>query len=127
MLKMNDNWMPKTLKGKDLTPQLCDNEHEFYKFYALLTTMMSPDGDDRMFFSVGVRILLHEYLALVVGGKMDPYELGFADKDDKERFKMAMAKYTEILQEMGVPFKEEDNGVMAFDYDEVARRANGEA
>lgn len=124
---MNDDWAPKTLKGVGLTPQFCENEHEFYNFYALLTTMISPDSDDRMFFSIGVRILLHEYLALVVGGKMDPYEVGSVDREDKERFRMAMAKYTEILQEVGVPFKEEDNGVMAFDYDEVERRARDES
>ena len=122
MLKMNSKEFDREITDT----QLLNNEHDFYKLYAMLCSLTGGD-EERMFFSIGCRILLHEYLALVLSGKISPYELGFADKEDKERFKVCMARYTEVLQEMGVPFKEEDNGVMSFDYDEITRRANGEA
>jgi hypothetical protein len=114
--------------GKKLEePAFIENESDFYKVLISLIKIMSKgDYNDAEFFTMGMRILCHEYLALVLAGKMEPFTLpeDFVERE-KETFKDLINYQNMMLQKAGVPMFEGDKGKVEIDIEEMKRRANG--
>ena len=117
-----------TIYGKKLEgPAFIENESDFYKVLISMVKIMSKgDYDDAEFFTMGMRIICHEYLALVLAGKMDPFTLPkeFVERE-KETFKDLINFENVMLQKAGVPMFEGEHGKVEIDVKEMKRRANG--
>ena len=117
-----------TIYGKKLEgPAFIENESDFYKVLISMVKIMSKgDYDDAEFFTMGMRIICHEYLALVLSGKMDPFTLPkeFVERE-KETFKDLINFENVMLQKAGVPMFEGEKGKIEIDVEEMKRRANG--
>lgn len=118
----------KTIYGEKIEgPAFMENESDFYKVMVSLVKIMSKgDHDDAAFYTLGLRILLHDYFALVLTGKMTPLTLpdDFV-KREKETFKELINFENMMFQKAGVPMFEGDNGKMEIDIEELKRRVNG--
>lgn len=114
--------------GKKLeAPAFCEDKSDFCKL--LISTVKAASGDDyedAAFFTMGMRIICHEYLALVLSGKMEPFSLPeeFVKKE-RDHFHDIMHLENEMLQKGGVPLKEGENGKVEIDIEEIKRRVNG--
>lgn len=122
---MKDDWMPKTIRGKDIKPAFCQDQNDFHKlFFAEVRANIGYTPDDLPYILFGTRLLLHEYLGLVLEGKLDPYEVEKEAVDrEMEGFKETMNHINEVLVKAGVPVKEGENGKVVFDYEELRKRA----
>lgn len=122
-----------TLPDQAAEPAFCENQDDFYKMVLSMTRVWADDSREEMpFVTFGIKLLLHEYLALVCSGKMEPYLLDPAVKEKElEGFKEMINYQNQWLTNIGVPMKEGENGKVEFDYkalDEIIkRRENGEA
>lgn len=122
-----------TLPDQVADPAFCENQDDFYKMVLSMTRVWADNcQEDMSFVTFGIKLLLHEYLALVCSGKMDPYLLDPAVKEKElEGFKAMINYQNQWLTNIGVPMKEGENGKVEFDYkalDEIIkRRENGEA
>ena len=122
MLKMNDEWMPSTLRGKKIEPAFCQDQTDFHKLFFGITRAGCDDSEEIPFFLFGVRLLLHEYLALVLRGDLEPYEISEGVKQaELDGFKDFIANINEQLVKAGIPTKEE-GGKIVFDYEEITKR-----
>ena len=130
MLKMNENETPKStvkLPVEIAEPSFCENESEFYKiFVSQVKVASNGDPEEAMFFTMGIRILCHEYLALVLSGKMEPLTLSdeFVERE-KKFFREVIHLENEMMQKAGVPLKEGRDGKVDIDIEELKRRVNG--
>lgn len=119
----------KTIYGEKIEgPAFMENESEFYKVMVSLIKIMSKgDYDDASFYTLGLRILLHDYFALVLTGKMSPLTLPeeFIERE-KETFRDLINFQNERFQKAGIPLKEGENGKVEVDFDEMKRRMNGQ-
>ena len=119
-----------TLYGKKIEgPAFFSNESEFYKiFISMIKIISKGDYEDATFWTIGFRILLHEYLALVLNGEMEPFTLDkeFIDRN-KDTFRDLINYENEMLQKAGVPLKEGKDGKVEIDIEEMKRRVNGKA
>ena len=115
------------------TPAFCENQDDFYKMVFSMTRVWAGDSREEMpFVTFGIKLLLHEYFALVCSGKMSPYLI---DEDVKEKelegFKEMINYQNQWLTNIGVPMKEGEHGKVEFDYEAldeiIKRRENGEA
>lgn len=122
-----------TLPDQVAVPAFCENRDDFYKMSLSMARVWADDSREELeFVAFGVRLLLHEYLALVCSGKMEPYILDPAvKKNELEGFKEMINHLNQWLTELGVPMREGEGGKVEFDYkalDEIIkRRENGEA
>lgn len=121
-----------TLPDQVAEPAFCENRDDFYKMVISMARVWADDNREELeFVTFGVRLLLHEYLALVCSGKMKPYILDPAFKENElEGFKEMINHSNQWLTSLGVPMREGENGKVEFDYgaiDEVIRRRDGKA
>ena len=113
-------------------PAFCRDGDDFFKFFGYLmndeeSTLrgMSNDRTATVLAVGDIRTLLHEYLALVLRGDIEPYEVNFACKEDELTFKdefsrMVMKETTRMIQS-GVPMEETEDGKLKIKYDECGR------
>ena len=121
------------MKGKDIKPAFCQDKEDFFKlFMAEVKANIGYEADDLPFVIFGTRLLLHEYLGLVLTGKLDPYEITDEVRErEEEGFKEMINHINVEIAKNGVPLKEGPLGKIVFDYEEIdkliERRKNGEA
>lgn len=73
----------------------------------------------------GIRSLLHDYLALVLQGKVAPFEVT-KDESEVEAFKEVSLIITQkMMDNTDIPFKEED-GRIKFDLPEIFKDLGGD-
>lgn len=115
------------------TPAFCESQDDFYKMVFAMTRVWAGESREEMpFVTFGIKLLLHEYFALVCSGRMNPYLI---DDDIKEQeiegFKEMINYQNQWLTNIGVPMKEGEKGKVEFDYEAldeiIKRRENGEA
>lgn len=101
-------------------PYFCETEGDFHKLCLAECRAHTGTSEDAVMFATGLRVLLHEYLALVLSQKMKPYEM---DKEWVERemdgFKGTIACMNEYFAKIGLPMYEGRNGKMEIDYKKI--------
>lgn len=119
-----------TLPDQVADPAFCENRDDFYKMVFSMARVWADDSrEDLEFVAFGVKLLLHEYFALVCSGKMEPYLLDPAFKENELKGFKEMINYSnQWLTKLGIPMREGEHGKVEFDYDaidEMMRRRNG--
>lgn len=103
--------------SEDVTiPRFCQDMDDFCKYYLAVTTVY----DDIEQKTIGIKLLLHEYLALVLAGKIPPYATETPTEDVQDAFRGVMMAVTERVTKANLPMKEED-GKMKIDEDKILR------
>lgn len=101
-------------------PYFCESEGDFHKLCVATCRIHTDSPEESEIFIIGLRVILHEYLALVLSQKMKPYEM---DKEWVERemdgFKGTIACINEYFTKIGVPMYEGENGKMEIDYKKI--------
>ena len=101
-------------------PYFCENEGDFHKLCVASCKVHSNDLEEAQLYVTGLRVILHEYLALVLSQKMKPYEM---DKEwvehEKDGFKGTIACMNEYFTKIGIPMYEGENGKMELDYKKI--------
>lgn len=101
-------------------PYFCETEGDFHKLCVAMCRAHANTSEDATMFVIGLRTILHEYLALVLSEKMKPYEM---DKEWVEKemdgFKGTIAYMNEYFTEIGMPMYEGENGKMEIDYKKI--------
>lgn len=115
------------------TPAFCENQDDFYKMvFAMARVWADECGEEMSFVTFGIKLLLHEYFALVCSGRMKPYLIEEDIKEQEiEGFKEMINFQNQWLTNIGVPMKEGEHGKVEFDYDAldemIKRREDGKA
>ena len=97
------------------TPAICRDADDFLKII-MVYVVASETGVDipGEIQADGLRSILHDYLALVLQGKVAPFEVA-KDKGEVEAFReMALLLTQRMMDNTDIPFKEED-GRIKFD------------
>ena len=98
----------------------CETEGDFHKLCIATCKLYADTPEEAEIFVTGLRVILHEYLALVLSQKMEPYEM---DKEWVERemdgFKGTIACMNEYFAKIGLPMYEGENGKMEIDYKKI--------
>lgn len=107
--------LPKTVT----TPAICRDADDLLKFIMVYVyasrTMTEIPGEIQ---ADGLRSLLHDYLALVLQGKVAPFEVT-KDESEVEAFRTVSLIITQkMMDNTDIPFKEED-GRIKFDLSEI--------
>lgn len=114
---ININELPKSVT----TPAICRDADDFLKFVMvwMFTSYANSDLDIPPEVQAdGLRSLLHDYLALALQGKIEPFEVT-KNKDDVEAFRTVSLLLTQrMMNNTDIPFKEED-GRIKFDIPEM--------
>lgn len=101
-------------------PYFCETEGDFHKLCVAMCRTHTDISEDAVMFVIGLRTILHEYLALVLSEKMKPYEM---DKEWVEKemdgFKGTIACMNEYFAKIGMPMYEGENGKMEIDYKKI--------
>lgn len=101
-------------------PYFCETEGDFHKLCIAACRVHSDDPEEAQVFVTGLRVILHEYLALVLSQKMKPYEM---DKEwvenEMDGFKGTIAHMNEYFTKIGLPMYEGENGKMEIDYKKI--------
>ena len=111
------------LNERALNPMFCESGDEFIKLTFM--TLMSFAGDPEIdvdHMTLGIRVLLHEYLAMVLRGEIEPYV--FDDnfiESEKSGFKQAMSLANYALAMAGVDTIETEGGKIEIDYDKLMK------
>lgn len=105
------------------TPRLCQDKDDFYKF--IMTTALTAKCQTGEAMVLGLRLLLHEYMALVLQGELPPYSLEEVPETFTKQFCEMIFNVTEYAIAQGVPTKEE-NGKMVLDEEAILRAAEEE-
>lgn len=120
-------------------PMFCKDKDDFVKFFFVLSGRFSKNfeivdnnGNGMTTTKVTIesmRMLLHEYMALVLSGKMEPYLFDYASEEDKElclkAFRDMCLDATGAMMESGVTMKEV-NGKYQIDYDSLKQNGDME-
>lgn len=112
---ININELPKSVT----TPAICRDADDFLKII-MVYIFASKAGADipGEIQADGLRSILHDYLALVLQGKVAPFEVT-KDKSEVEAFRAVSLFLTQkIMNNTDIPFKEE-NGRIKFDLPEM--------
>lgn len=108
-------------------PYFCEDIADFHKLMLAESKVHAPDPEEAQLFLVGIRVLLHDYLALVMSGKMAPYEM---DEDFVEReqgaFREVMNYVNADLMQSDIPLVEGENGKLEVDYEKLRKKAEEE-
>lgn len=113
------------------TPSFCESQDDFYKMVFSMAKVWADNcQEDMSFVTFGIKLLLHEYFALVCSGRMSPYLIDDdIKKQEIEAFKEMINYQNEWLTNIGVPMKEGEGGKVEFDYEAldelIKRRENG--
>lgn len=98
----------------------CEDAGDFHKLILGHVEALCDNTEDAAFLTMGTRIICHEYLALVLTGKLGPYEMNDEwVKMNKEGFKDMIHTINERLVARGVPTKEGEGGKVEIDYDKI--------
>lgn len=119
--------------GKTL---VCRNRDDFTKFfYSLVCMFVEPSDEleskkDRVGFIIeSMQMLMHEYMALVFNGELDPYNIKFGSEEDRDEsikaFRQGMILMTERLMKSGVPMQEK-GGRYEIQFEELLKRGKKE-
>ena len=101
-------------------PYFCETEGDFYKLCVATCRAHTDAPEDAMMFVIGLRTILHEYLALVLSEKMKPYEMDEEwVENEKDGFKGTIAYMNEYFAKIGMPMYEGENGKMEIDYKKI--------
>lgn len=111
------------LDKRAFDPMFCDSGDEFIKltFMTLMAFAGDPEGDVEH-MTLGIRVLLHEYLAMVLRGEIEPYI--FDDdfiKSEKPGFRHTMSLANYALAMAGVDTIEAEGGKIEIDYDKLMK------
>ena len=111
------------LESKALTPMFCRDGDDFIKltFMTLMAFASDEEGEVES-MTTGTRVLLHEYLALVLNGELEPFT--FSDEFvemETPGFRDAMHLANVALASVGVQMNETDDGKMEIDYDALMK------
>lgn len=112
---ININELPKSVT----TPAICRDADDFLKF-VMIYVVTSKTGADipSEIQADGLRSMLHDYLALVLQGKVAPFEV-IKDEEEVEAFReVALLTTQRMMNNTDIPFKEED-GRIKFDLPEM--------
>lgn len=112
---ININELPKSVT----TPAICRDADDFLKFimiYAFASSIgVDIPGEVQ---ADGLRTLLHDYLALVLQGKVAPFQTT-KNEEEVEAFREVSLNITQrMMDNTDIPFKEE-NGRIKFDLPEM--------
>lgn len=111
-----------TLPDNLADPAFCEDENDFHKLFLGIAQAECDEPEDMPYFLFGVRLLLHEYLALVLSKKLTPYQFSDEVKEaEKEGYKEFINHINENVTKMGIPTKEE-NGKIVFDYEGIEKK-----
>lgn len=112
-----------TLPEHIAAPYFCEDKTDFQKLLFAEAKAQSHDTEETIMFIIGARILLHEYLSLVLSGKMEPYKLDdeFVKKEAKG-FKDTIHLVNEEFAKYGVPLVEGEDGKMNIDYEALHKK-----
>lgn len=101
-------------------PYFCETEGDFHKLCLAACRAHSEDPEEAQIFVTELRVLLHEYLALVLSQKMRPYEMSKEwVEHEMGGFKDTIACVNEFFTEIGLPMYEGENGKMEIDYKKI--------
>lgn len=108
-------------------PYFCETEGDFHKLCVAACRLHSDDPEEAQLFVTELRVILHEYLALILSQKMKPYEM---DKEWVERemdgFKSTISCMNEYFVKIGLPMYEGENGKMEIDYKKIQEELDKE-
>lgn len=112
---ININELPKSVT----TPAICRDADDFLKIIMVYVVASSTEADiPGEIQADGLRSILHDYLALVLQGKVAPFEVT-KDKGEVEAFRELSLLITQrVMDNTDIPFKEED-GRIKFDIPEM--------
>lgn len=99
---------------------LCKNQFEFSKMVSAIFTLpleLMPLEQKAVF----TRRLFNDYYILVSKNQMTPFNMPEPTDKDFESFKKLMHTLNEILIEGNVPLKENENGELDVDVDEIRK------
>lgn len=101
-------------------PAYCRDKDDFHKFFFSFVRMSSDNTEEVCADVCAMRALLHDYLALVISGKMKPYivseeEIARNEKD----FQEFICEMNTILSTGGVPLEEDGSGRMRINYEKM--------
>lgn len=122
------------LNNKDVsTPFMCDNNDEFIKSMFIITTSIPSmlkrgkisEEDACVMYTDMFKMMAHDYMALVMAGKIEAYEFEKDSaeqeyKDMRKMFEGALSELNVTLAMNGVPVKECENGKVEIDYEKLA-------
>ena len=125
----NNEYTLLELPNSVIKPLVCRDRDDFTKYFMSLANIFSDVNNDATkkenyeFFIDSAKYLLHEYLALVLSGKLDPYKMEFNSEEDArkctEEFREGMLEITMKMMEKGVPFKECEDGRSRIMFDKL--------
>lgn len=99
------------------TPAICRDGDDFAKL--LLAFCLDPPGDmPFLTFAAGVRQLLHEYLALVLRGDIEPYK-DTPNESTVKDFRELASHITQLLIQEDPTMIKEVDGRMTIDFDGI--------
>ena len=102
----------------------CETKDDFWKFLLLIVNSTAGDENDAEALTMGIKFMCHEYLALVLSGKVRPYKISEETiKREKKYFDEGINEVNRLLTEMKIPMREGENGKMEFDCEEIIRRS----
>lgn len=106
------------LNKRAFDPMFCRDGDDFIKLvFVTLTAFAGDEEGDIDSMSIGTRVILHEYLALVLNGELEPFV--FDDefiKQETPGFRQAMHLANVVLASAGIKMNETDDGKMEIDY-----------
>lgn len=101
-------------------PYFCETEGDFHKLCLAACRVHSDDPEEAQIFVTELRVILHEYLALVLSQKMRPYEMSKEwVEHEMDGFKSTISCMNEFLTEIGLPMYEGEKGKMEIDYKKI--------
>lgn len=116
-----------TLDDRIADPYFCEDRDDFYKMCLASCQAFTDNFEDSEYFSFFIRVLCHEYLALVLSKKLEPYEMGEeVVENEKSGFKEAIGHVNELITSLGIPTFEGEDGKIKIDHDELKRRVQEE-
>ena len=121
-----------------IVPLVCETRDDFTKFIFSLANIFTTEPmpgstkQENMEFCVeSLRTLLHEYLALVFTGKLDPYRIAYETEEDRQEarkeFRSAMMEINLKMAKAGVPMVETDGGRVEIDFDKLKKQREKES
>lgn len=106
-----------------IEPFLLEDQNDFQKMYLwLVQSAQMPDEFKTMYTDL-LKIMLHDYTALVLSDKIDPYlfddDISTLDDTYKAEF---MALINQFMLKWGVPLKEQ-KGKMVIDPSQLSKKS----
>ena len=110
---------------KNVTEPVCVHTQEEFVLYihAILMAIVDPDDEiAAMEFVKHTKVLLHEYLAGVLNGTIQPYVIDNFTEETVDGFKEMISEMRQQMAMNNIPMKENDKGGLEIDFDTVAEK-----